>query len=174
MVPFSRHGHSQRDVAVLTSKRLVRQVGEVEEYLQRGPSFVFLFHPALGAAVGGRRPEAARRAPGARRGGGAGGRRGSGGAAGQFAEVQWTMHCIGPFACLEVKCAQQCADEAHPWCKTVQVVDLDCDGSLLVHADATLGSLADPAAQQQPPPLRSMQSIEVLPLNGHHTANRSL
>jgi len=60
----------------------------------------------------------------------------------------------------------------------VQVVDLDCDGSLLVHADATLGSLADPAAQQQQQqqqqPPRSLQSIEVLPLNAHHTANRCL
>ncbi len=58
----------------------------------------------------------------------------------------------------------------------LQVVDLDCDGSLLVHADATLGSFANPAAQQQQqqPPPRSLQSIEVLPLNGRHTANRCL
>ena len=58
---------------------------------------------------------------------------------------------------------------------TMQVVDLDCDGSLLVHTDATMGSLVNPAAQQQQqqrPPLQPLNSIDMLPLNGHHRANR--
>ena len=32
----------------LLNKEAVWQVGEVDQYLERGPGFVFLYHPALG------------------------------------------------------------------------------------------------------------------------------
>ena len=56
-------------------------------------------------------------------------------------------------------------------CCSVQVVNLDCNGSLLVHADAVLGSLEEPSTSQQPP-LRPLHGIEVLPLNGHRMTDR--
>ena len=35
-------------IGTLKSRLLLPQVGEVEQYLERGPGFIFLFHPALG------------------------------------------------------------------------------------------------------------------------------